>query len=497
MARLSMAERNRRKRARKKERATETSVPLEDDTAAGVPKRELDIEIEYVPEDPVNILPKQIVERFKNPKESSSTITTASVTDDDEQRTDERDVALSKRKLRDMLRPSIAELKRRVRYPDLVEAHDVTSPDPDFLIALKGIPGTVPVPRHWGRKRKYLQGKRGFEKPPFVLPDFLVATGITELRDATMQSEAAQTAKQKNRARVNPKLGGIDVDYGKLHAAFFQHQTKPKKLTKFGDLYYEGKEIAIDLQKYRPGHMRDALRSALGMEDENSPPPWLFNMQRFGPPPSYPGLPIPGLTAPLPSERCQYGYHPGGWGKPPLDPYGRPVFGGNPLDPPGSKPASAVSDAGGEFVTSDGKLLKQVDWGALPMGESAAVELEESEEEEESEMEESSESEAEEGEDEEEGTISVMPAPVVLPVPTDLRKGTETEEQPAKVSLLYQVLPEKAATTAYGNAATVFASDKTYELGGVQSVLSKQEPAAQRSRLDDDEDDEKTKNFKF
>jgi len=32
----------------------------------------------------------------------------------------------------------------------------------------------------------------------------------------------------------------------------------------------------------------------------NGPPPWLFNMQRYGPPPSYPGLRIPGVNAPLP-----------------------------------------------------------------------------------------------------------------------------------------------------------------------------------------------------
>ena len=32
---------------------------------------------------------------------------------------------------------------------------------------------TVPVPRHWCFKRKYLQGKRGIEKPPFDLPDFI------------------------------------------------------------------------------------------------------------------------------------------------------------------------------------------------------------------------------------------------------------------------------------------------------------------------------------
>jgi len=33
------------------------------------------------------------------------------------------------------------------------------------------------VPRHWSQKRKYLQGKRGLEKPPFKLPDFIEATG--------------------------------------------------------------------------------------------------------------------------------------------------------------------------------------------------------------------------------------------------------------------------------------------------------------------------------
>ena len=43
---------------------------------------------------------------------------------------------------------------------------------------------TVPVPRHWSQKRKYLQGKRGLEKPPFKLPDFIEATGIGEMRQA-------------------------------------------------------------------------------------------------------------------------------------------------------------------------------------------------------------------------------------------------------------------------------------------------------------------------
>ena len=43
---------------------------------------------------------------------------------------------------------------------------------------------TVPVPRHWSQKRKFLQGKRGIEKPAFQLPDFIEATGISEMRKA-------------------------------------------------------------------------------------------------------------------------------------------------------------------------------------------------------------------------------------------------------------------------------------------------------------------------
>ena len=49
-------------------------------------------------------------------------------------------------------------------------------------------------------------------------------------------------------------------------------------------------------------------------------------MQRYGPPPSYPNLKIPGLNAPIP-EGATYGFHPAGWGKPPVDEYGRPLYG--------------------------------------------------------------------------------------------------------------------------------------------------------------------------
>ncbi len=44
--------------------------------------------------------------------------------------------------------------------------------------------------------------------------------------------------KQKMRERVRPKMGKIDIDYQKLHDAFFRWQTKPK-MSIHGDLYYE------------------------------------------------------------------------------------------------------------------------------------------------------------------------------------------------------------------------------------------------------------------
>jgi len=134
---------------------------------------------------------------------------------------------------------------------------------------------------------------------------------------------------------MQPKLGRMDIDYQVLHDAFFKYQTKPK-LTVHGDLYYEGKEFEITLKQKRPGLLSDELKLALGMPP-GAPPPWLINMQRYGPPPSYPNLKVAGLNAPIP-EGGRYGYHPGGWGKPPVDEFGRPlygdVFGTAPPEPP-------------------------------------------------------------------------------------------------------------------------------------------------------------------
>jgi splicing factor 3B subunit 2 len=262
---------------------------------------------------------KKLVER-KKPAEMD-------LKDDDDK--DESGQKLSKRKAKLMSRMSVADLKTLVRHPELVEMHDVTARDPLTLVLLKSTRNTVPVPRHWCFKRKYLQGKRGFEKPPFELPEFIRRTGIMEMREAVLEKDDSKSLKTKMREKMRPKMGKIDIDYQKLHDAFFKWQTKPK-MTIHGDLYFEGKEFETVLKDKKPGELSAELRQALGMpvgpNAHKVPPPWLIAMQRYGPPPSYPSQRIPGLNAPIP-DGTSFGYHAGGWGKPPVDEYGRPLYG--------------------------------------------------------------------------------------------------------------------------------------------------------------------------
>ncbi|KAI8904706.1 hypothetical protein EDD86DRAFT_212610 [Gorgonomyces haynaldii] len=221
----------------------------------------------------------------------------------------------SKKKLRKMGRVPIAVLKEKAKRTEVVEWTDATAQDPFFLVELKSYRNTVPVPAHWSNRRKFLQGKRGTEKIPYELPEYVKETGIMELRDPTSHS---------NRNRYKAKMGKLDIDYQKLYEAFFKNQTKPP-VSVHGEIYYEGKEFEAKMKNRKPGSLSEDLIIALNMPP-GAPPPWLLNMQRHGPPPSYPQLKIPGLNCPIP-QGAQWGFHPGGWGKPPVDEFNRPLFG--------------------------------------------------------------------------------------------------------------------------------------------------------------------------
>ncbi|KAF8634511.1 hypothetical protein AX15_000844 [Amanita polypyramis BW_CC] len=362
---------------------------------------------------------------------------------------------LSKKKARKLKRLTVAELKQLVKKPELVEWTDVTAADPRILLHIKSHRNTVPIPAHWSAKRDYLQGKRGIEKPPFQLPAYIADTGIAQMRDAIKEKEANMSLKAKTRERVQPKMGKMDIDYQKLHDAFFKYQTKPP-VAGFGEMYYEGKEFETQLKEKRPGDLSPELVEALSIPPL-APPPWLISMQRFGPPPSYPTLRIPGLNAPIP-EGAQWGFHPGGWGKPPLDEYNRPLYG----DVFGVLPK--VTD------TNIGEPVDKELWGEL--------EPEEEEEEEESEEEEEEEEAAEptpmdgmqtpSGMETPSGmasVVSTVAGGLETPDFLELRKSSQRSVSEAVDSgprSLYQVIPEKQ-TSIRG----LMGSDRAYDVSTV------------------------------
>jgi splicing factor 3B subunit 2 len=333
--------------------------------------------------------------------------------------------SISKKEKKRQKRLSIPILKQLVKRSDVVEIHDVNSSDPYFLVYLKAYRNTVAVPRHWSQKRKFLQGKRGIEKPPFQLPEFIAATGIAKIREAYQQKEDQKRLKQKQREKMQPKMGRIDIDYQVLHDAFFKFQTKPK-LTIQGDLYYEMKEFELQMKEKKPGQLSDELKRALGMPD-GAPPPWLINMQRYGPPPSYPALKVPGLNAPIPPG-ASWGYHPGGWGKPPVDEFGRPLYGdvfgtAAPAPPP--------------EITAP---IERKHWGELE-----EEEVEEEEEEEEEAVENTEELDMEAENPEIADGISSVPSGLETPDTIDLRKVSKKEEADEGSKQLFTVLEQAEA----------------------------------------------------
>ena len=171
-------------------------------------------------------------------KDSGPTKGEVIYSDDDMASEDDSDTEkkpLSKKKARKLARLTVAELKQLVKKPEVVEWTDVTAADPRLLLHLKSYRNTVPIPIHWSAKRDYLQGKRGIEKPPFQLPAYIADTGIATMRDAVKEKEANMSLKAKTRERVQPKMGKVDIDYQKLHDAFFKFQTKPP-VTGFGEM---------------------------------------------------------------------------------------------------------------------------------------------------------------------------------------------------------------------------------------------------------------------
>ncbi|KAI9782213.1 MAG: hypothetical protein M1839_005327 [Geoglossum umbratile] len=398
----------------------------------------------------------------------------------EEEEAEKGEPKLSKKARKQQNKLSVAELKALVRKPEIVEWTDTSASDPRLLVHIKSYRNVVPVPTHWSLKREYLSSKRGVEKPPFALPKFIQETGISEMRDAVLEKQDQASLKQKQRERVQPKMGKLDIDYQKLYEAFFRFQTKPE-LTRYGEVYYEGKEYETNLRHLRPGELSDELKEALNIPP-GAPPPWLINQQRFGPPPSYPSLKIPGLNAP-PPPGGQWGFHPGGFGKPPVDEYNRPLYGGDIF---GVLQPQAQAQAG--------EPVEKTLWG----------ELQEPEEESEDEDEESDEDDEDEdvedvgaglqtpsGLETPSGLASTVPSEyggdVSVGGDFDLRKqrrGTDTEESTQPRSL-YTVLPEQQI-----RAQGFFGGERAYDVraapqGQHLPVLGQEDQSRKRKKPGD------------
>jgi len=442
-------------------RESESPAPTTDDSsdAHAVKSATLlnvdDIANQYDLDDPAFEEYKSVFEKFREQTEEEEATKDEEkaeiyLSDDDipdeEDEDEDGKPKLSKKKRKQMSKLSVAQLKSMVSRPELVEWTDVSSSDPKLLISIKGAKNVIPVPTHWSLKREYLSSKRGIEKPPFALPKFIQETGIAEMRDAVLEKQAEMTMRQKQRERVQGKLGKLDIDYAKLYDAFFRRQTKPE-LTRYGEVYYEGKEFETNLVNLKPGELSEELREALGMAPGH-PPPWLINMQRCGPPPSYPNMRVPGVNAPIPPG-SSWGFQPGQWGKPPVDEAGKPLFGGDLY-------GTAILEEQ-QQPTHAGDPVERGIWGALRAeGES---------EDEESDEEEEEDDEDDEGGDEDASgiqtsmtTASAMPSEIggAESIGGEFqlrkqRKGIETEEPGAPRSA-YTVLPEKniSATGFFG-----------------------------------------------
>ncbi|CAB1351404.1 unnamed protein product [Coregonus sp. 'balchen'] len=411
--------RNRKKKNKKRREQEKREQVVEKKEEDGEKEKEHEVEIEYVTEepeiyDPNFIFFKRIFEAFK--------------LTDDVKKEKEKEPEKEKETPSMMKKKGFEEEKKDsddsddlVARPDVVEMHDVTAQEPKLLVHLKATRNTVPVPRHWCFKRKYLQGKRGIEKPPFELPEFIKRTGIQEMREALQEKEDAKTMKTKMREK--------------------------------------GKEFETRLKEKKPGDLSDELRIALGMpvgpNSHKVPPPWLIAMQRYGPPPSYPNLKIPGLNSPIP-ESCSFGYHAGGWGKPPVDETGKPLYG------------DVFGTNAGDFqAKAEEEEVDRTPWGELEPSD-----------------EESSEEEEEEESDEEKpdetgfftpadsglitpGGFSSVPAGMETPELIELRKKKIEEAMDGnETPQLFTVLPERRTGSV---GAAMMASTHIYDVSGAMA----------------------------
>jgi splicing factor 3B subunit 2 len=154
--------RRERKKAKKKQQQEHqqkvAEVPQEDGDVKVEEEEEFEIEYVAAPvfqnEEEASMFEdiKEIVDHFSMNQQEEEQVPEKSETLEEV-----KEEKLSKKKRKLQKRLPIAVLKQLVERPDLVEIHDTSAADPFILLHLKSMRNTVPIPRHWSQKKKYLQ----------------------------------------------------------------------------------------------------------------------------------------------------------------------------------------------------------------------------------------------------------------------------------------------------------------------------------------------------
>jgi splicing factor 3B subunit 2 len=189
---------------------------------------------------------------------------------------------MGRKKKKAVNRLTVGELKQLVRRPDVVE---VSAPPSNSKSAVVGrhsarsahADSPQGVPQHnrrptpleqqaplLARQARHRKGcisaaRLVHSSSDLTVLDFIEATGIAAMRNAMREKDDGKSAKSKAKERMQPRMNRLDIDYQVLHDAFFKYQTKPK-MTRHGDMYYEGKEFEVNVKEKKPGLVSDDLK---------------------------------------------------------------------------------------------------------------------------------------------------------------------------------------------------------------------------------------------
>ncbi|ELA46859.1 hypothetical protein VCUG_01633 [Vavraia culicis subsp. floridensis] len=221
-----------------------------------------------------------------------------------------------KRRKHLLLQSKLEELKLIVDNPATVHIEDVSARNPILLNKYKNIRNAVPVPPHWKAKKTTFYTHEKYE-PPFV------NDGALRMRAAFYEHTEKMTEKQRESEKKYPKMTDEFLLPHETMKNMLKSAYVSSRLLRAGILYDLHEGMKIPRSDNLLENISTELRKAYGMK-KHSPPPWLHNMQRIGPPPDT-AYKIPGVNCEIP-KNSKYGYDEDGWGKLPTDMNGKQKY---------------------------------------------------------------------------------------------------------------------------------------------------------------------------